>query len=80
MSVETLLQVQDLSIDFGTPRGRLHALRGINLDVPHGRIKGLVGESGCGKSTLAYSLSGYWPAMARWRVARSCWMAWTSPK
>ncbi len=58
MSDETLLQVQDLSIDFGTPRGRLHALRGINLDVPKGRIMGLVGESGCGKSTLAYSLSG----------------------
>lgn len=58
MSGETLLKVQDLSIDFGTPNGRLHALRRIQLEVPKGRIMGLVGESGCGKSTLAYSLSG----------------------
>lgn len=58
MSAEPLLQVEGLSIDFGTPRGRLHALRDIDLVVPKGRIMGLVGESGCGKSTLAYSLSG----------------------
>ncbi|MEI4263730.1 ABC transporter ATP-binding protein [Roseovarius sp. D0-M9] len=57
MSDETLLEVRDLSIDFGTPRGRLHALRNINLTVAKGRIMGLVGESGCGKSTLAYSLA-----------------------
>lgn len=58
MSKDTLLEVRDLSIDFGTPRGRLHALRGIDLKVHKGRIMGLVGESGCGKSTLAYSLAG----------------------
>jgi peptide/nickel transport system ATP-binding protein len=51
-----LLSVRELSIDFGTPRGRVHALRRVNLDVPRGRIVGIVGESGCGKSTLAYSL------------------------
>lgn len=58
MSPEPLLEVQNLSIAFGTPRGRLRALRDINLGVRKGRIMGLVGESGCGKSTLAYSLSG----------------------
>ena len=58
MTAAPLLQVKALSIDFGTPRGRLHALRGIDLAVPKGRIMGLVGESGCGKSTLAYSLAG----------------------
>ncbi|MBU2960222.1 ABC transporter ATP-binding protein [Citreicella sp. C3M06] len=58
MNPETLLQVQNLSIEFGTSSGRLRALRGIDLEVPKGRIMGLVGESGCGKSTLAYSLSG----------------------
>lgn len=56
MASPPLLSVRDLSIDFGTPHGRLHALRGVNLEVPKGRIVGLVGESGCGKSTLAYSL------------------------
>ncbi|MFX0540583.1 ABC transporter ATP-binding protein [Roseovarius sp. S4756] len=58
MSEATLLDVRDLSIEFGTPRGRLRALRGIDLTVPKGRIMGLVGESGCGKSTLAFSLAG----------------------
>ncbi len=55
---ETLLTVDRLSVDFDTPRGTIHALRDIALDVPKGRILGLVGESGCGKSTLAYSLIG----------------------
>lgn len=55
---EPLLSVRDLSIDFGTAAGRLHALRKIDLDVEKGRIMGLVGESGCGKSTLAFSLAG----------------------
>ena len=59
-----LVSVRDLSIDFGTPRGRLHALRNIHLDIPAGRIVGLVGESGCGKSTLAFSLSGLLPGNA----------------
>ena len=61
---QALLSVRDLSIDFGTPRGRLHALRNIALDVPKGRIMGLVGESGCGKSTLAFSLSRLLPGNA----------------
>lgn len=65
MSAQTLLQVHGLSIDFGTPRGRLHALRGIEVAVPKGRIMGLVGESGCGKSTLAFSLSGLLPGNGR---------------
>jgi peptide/nickel transport system ATP-binding protein len=58
MNKEVLLQIQNLSVDFRTPGGRLHALRGINLKVSKGRIMGLVGESGCGKSTLASSISG----------------------
>ncbi|MEX2409533.1 MAG: ABC transporter ATP-binding protein, partial [Rhodovibrionaceae bacterium] len=39
-----------------SPRGRVHALREVDLTVPKGRIVGVVGESGCGKSTLAYSI------------------------
>jgi len=48
-----LLDVRNLSLDFGSPRGRVHALRDVSLTVPKGRIVGVVGESGCGKSTLA---------------------------
>jgi len=48
-----VLEVRGLTLEFLTPRGRLKALRDVSLDVPRGRIVGVVGESGCGKSTLA---------------------------
>jgi len=51
-----LLEVRGLSLDFGSPRGRVHALRDVHLHVPEGRIVGIVGESGCGKSTLASAI------------------------
>lgn len=54
----TLVAVDDLSVDFATSRGTIHALRNVSLDIAQGRIIGIVGESGCGKSTLAYSLIG----------------------
>ncbi|WP_231489678.1 ABC transporter ATP-binding protein [Billgrantia saliphila] len=53
---DTLLEVRNLSLDFGSPKGRIHALRDISLTVPKGRIVGVVGESGSGKSTLAYAI------------------------
>ena len=49
---DPLLRIRDLSVDYRTRRGVLHALRQVDIDVPRGRIVGLVGESGCGKSTL----------------------------
>ncbi|MWD29200.1 ATP-binding cassette domain-containing protein [Aquicoccus sp. SCR17] len=61
---ETLVSVRDLSLDFDTLSGPLHALRNVTLALPKGRITGLVGESGCGKSTLAYSLIGLLPGNA----------------
>ncbi|EKV31858.1 Oligopeptide transport ATP-binding protein OppD [Caenispirillum salinarum AK4] len=51
-----LLDVRHLSLDFTSPRGRIHALRDISMTVPRGRIVGVVGESGSGKSTLAYAV------------------------
>ncbi len=53
---DSLLKVRGLSLDFGSPRGRVHALRDVSLSVPKGRIVGVVGESGCGKSTLAFAI------------------------
>ena len=47
-----LLDVRGLNLDFRTPAGRVHALRGIDLAVERGQVVGIVGESGSGKSTL----------------------------
>ena len=47
-----VLSVKNLSIDFLTPGGPVHALREVNLSVPQNRIVGIVGESGSGKSTV----------------------------
>ena len=63
-----LLEVSDLAVTYRTARGLAHAVDGVDLDVPHGAMLGLVGESGCGKTTLARALMGVLPGNAR--VAR----------
>ncbi|MGH6933106.1 MAG: ABC transporter ATP-binding protein [Dongiaceae bacterium] len=56
-----ILSIKDLSIDFQSPRGQVHALRKVSLEVPAGSIVGIVGESGSGKSTLALAAMGLLP-------------------
>ncbi len=53
---ETLLEIENLSVDYETARGDLKALRDITFDIRKGEIVGIVGESGCGKSTLISSI------------------------
>ena len=53
---DTLLDVRDLSVDFLTVRGKVHALRNVNVRVPKGKVVGIVGESGSGKSTLVWAI------------------------
>ena len=48
---ETILEVQNLTKYFSTPRGMLHAVDGVSFKVEKGKTLGIVGESGCGKST-----------------------------
>jgi dipeptide transport system ATP-binding protein len=57
-----LLEVRDLSVEFGTARGSFRAVDGVDLSVDEGEILCIVGESGSGKSVLmlaAMGLIGY---------------------
>lgn len=56
VAVLPLLRLEELSVHFFADGRLLPAVRGIDLDVPAGRITCLVGESGCGKSLAARSI------------------------
>ncbi len=51
-----LLSIEDLSVDFSTEEGVVHALRNITFQVHHGEVLALVGESGSGKSVTSLSI------------------------
>jgi peptide/nickel transport system ATP-binding protein len=53
---DVILQIKNLHTYFFTDLGVSRALNGVNLDVPAGRVMGVVGESGCGKSVTALSI------------------------
>jgi len=51
-----IVKIDDLSLEFISQAGNVHALRGISLEVGEGEIVGIVGESGSGKSVTAMNL------------------------
>ena len=56
MAESAVLEIEDLVIDFHTPRGRLRAVDGVSLTLERGRTLGLVGESGSGKSVTSLAI------------------------
>ncbi len=55
-SPPTVLEVNDVVVEFDTDAGRITAVDGVSLHLATGETLGLVGESGCGKSTLARAI------------------------
>jgi ABC-type antimicrobial peptide transport system, ATPase component len=56
MIVEACLRCRGVERYLGEDESRVHALRGVSLEVEPGSIHAVVGPSGCGKSTLLYIL------------------------
>ena len=51
-----LLEVKNLSLEFRTRSGIVHALEHVDLEIKRGETVGIVGESGSGKSVLAFAI------------------------
>ena len=51
-----MLEINDLTVRFSTPRGPFTAVDGVSLALQAGERLGLIGESGSGKSTMALAV------------------------
>ena len=60
-----LLEVEDLTVHFRLPNGRVEAVDGVSFRLNDGEALGIAGESGCGKTTTALSLVRLLPANGR---------------
>src|SRR5262249_15431065 len=56
MNGEVCLSSERVERYLGEAEERVHALRGVSLDIETGSVHAVVGPSGCGKSTLLYVL------------------------
>ncbi len=51
-----LIEIKNLSITFSSDGKQVHAVKNLNLSIPHGKTVGLVGESGSGKSVTSLAI------------------------
>src|SRR5205823_1473948 len=56
MNSEVCLSCEAIERYLGEEEERVHALRGVSLEVEAGSVHAVVGPSGCGKSSLLYIL------------------------
>ena len=60
-----LLEIEDLSVEFPTARGKVRAVEGVSLALSAGELLGVVGESGSGKSLAMLAVMGLVPFPGR---------------
>ena len=54
---DDLLEIKNFSISVNLNKNKTKLVEDINLNIPKGKVVGLVGESGCGKSITALSIT-----------------------
>jgi peptide/nickel transport system ATP-binding protein len=54
---ETILSVNDLTVEYVLERGNIRAVEHVSFDVGTAEFLGIVGESGCGKSSLLFAIA-----------------------
>jgi oligopeptide/dipeptide ABC transporter ATP-binding protein len=60
-----ILEVRQLSVDYLSDVGPLHAVEGLSFRLEKGRSLAIVGESGCGKTTAMLALLRLLPSAGR---------------
>ena len=58
---KNLLEIRDLTVEYNTNGGVVHAVNGLNLEVAPKETLGFVGETGAGKTTTALSILNLLP-------------------
>ena len=52
------MSIENLDVTFKTNAGKIHAIRGVNINLPQGKTVAIVGESGSGKSVTMKAVTG----------------------
>ena len=58
---DTILEIKDLTVQYHTADGIVHAVEDLSLQVKAGTTLGLVGETGAGKTTTVKAVMGILP-------------------
>ena len=78
VSTETLLRVEDLRLHFGTTKGVLRAVDGVNFELDKNHALVILGESGLARAPWRALSCAFYRATCRPIPAGSLLTIWTS--